>query len=223
MSAIQPQILTWARETAGLSLDQAAQALHLKLARGESGAERLAALERGATELSRPLLLKMAKVYRRPLIVFYLASPPRAGDRGEDFRTLPGRERYNPDLDALVRDIKARQGLIRSMLEDNDETEPLDFIASTTTQTPSSTLSGRIAERIGFNLADFRAARNPDDAFTYLRETIEEAGVFVLLLGNLGSHHSNIPVEIFRGFALADPIAPMIVINDQDARAAWSF
>ena len=42
-------------------------------------------------------------------------------------------------------------------------------------------------------------------------------------MGNLGSHHSNIDVEHFRGFALADSVAPFIVINDQDAPAAWSF
>jgi Zn-dependent peptidase ImmA (M78 family) len=47
--------------------------------------------------------------------------------------------------------------------------------------------------------------------------------VFVLLIGNLGSHHSNIDVETFRGFALADEVAPFIVINDQDAVSAWSF
>jgi Zn-dependent peptidase ImmA (M78 family) len=45
----------------------------------------------------------------------------------------------------------------------------------------------------------------------------------VLLLGNLGSHHTNIPVDVFRGLAIADPVAPFMVINDQDARAAWSF
>lgn len=45
----------------------------------------------------------------------------------------------------------------------------------------------------------------------------------MLLLGNLGSHHTNISVETFRGFAIADPIAPFIVINDQDARQAWAF
>jgi Zn-dependent peptidase ImmA (M78 family) len=44
-----------------------------------------------------------------------------------------------------------------------------------------------------------------------------------LLAGNLGSHHSAIPVSAFRGFAIADPIAPFIVINDGDAKAAWSF
>jgi Zn-dependent peptidase ImmA (M78 family) len=56
-----------------------------------------------------------------------------------------------------------------------------------------------------------------------LRAQFEAAGVFVLLLGNLGSHHSNIPLETFRGFAIADPLAPVIAINEQDARTAWSF
>jgi Zn-dependent peptidase ImmA (M78 family) len=56
-----------------------------------------------------------------------------------------------------------------------------------------------------------------------LRTCAEEIGVFVLLISNLGSHHSTIPVEAFRGFVIADPIAPFVVINDQDAKTAWSF
>ena len=45
----------------------------------------------------------------------------------------------------------------------------------------------------------------------------------MLLVGKLGRHHSAIPVEAFRGFAIADSIAPLVVINDGDAKAAWSF
>lgn len=222
MSAIQPKLLTWARETAGLSIDDAARALGLTDAHGRTGAERLESLEHGGLEPPRTLLLKMAKTYHRPLLVFYLAEPPKMGDRGQDFRTLPGHERFNPELDALVRDIKARQGLIRSMLED-ENAEPLEFVSSVTARLPARELAGRMAARLKFSLASFRATRTPDEAFTYLRETIEASGVYVLLLGNLGSHHTNIPVEVFRGFALADSIAPLIVINDQDARAAWPF
>jgi len=219
---VQPKILTWARETAGLSVKDAAQVLGLNNAKGRSGAERLAALEAGAEEPSRPLLLKMSKSYRRPLLVFYLDQPPKTGDRGQDFRTLPGHERYNPELDALVRDIKARQGLIRSMLED-EQTKPLEFIGSVTRELTVGHLAARIAQRLKFSLHEFRATKNADEAFAYLRETIEASGVYVLLLANLGSYHTNIPVEIFRGFALADPIAPLIVINDLDARSAWAF
>ena len=222
MSAVQPEILTWARETAGLSLDDAARAIALKTARGETGAERLAKLEEGKVEPPRKLLEKMAKAYRRPLLVFYLSHPPQKGDRGQDFRTLPGKDRENPDLDALIRDIKTRQGLVRSILED-EERQPPGFVGTATMDVPAKELAVRIAQKFKFTLEEYRAEKTAEPAFSYLRAKIEESGVFVLLLGNLGSHHTNIPVEIFRGFAVADPIAPMIVINDQDTKTAWSF
>jgi Zn-dependent peptidase ImmA (M78 family) len=222
MSAIQPRILTWARETAGLSVEDAAHTLGLTSARGKTGLQRLESMELGEEEPSRPLIGRMAKVYRRPLLVFYLAEPPRRGDRGQDFRTLPGQEKFNPEIDALVRDIKARQGLMRAMLED-DQAGPLEFIGSASMEAPVRAMATQIAERLKFNLGRYRATKSPDEAFAYLRETIEASGVYVLLLGNLGSFHTNIPVDVFRGFALADKIAPLIVINDQDARTAWSF
>lgn len=221
MAAIRPEILTWARETAGLSLEDAARAIGLKDARGETGPERLAKIE-DAGDPSRPLLLRMAKSYQRPLLVFYLNRPPKTGDRGQDFRTLPREDRYNPDLDALIRDIKSRQGLVRSILEDN-EADRVAFVGAATMDIPAVDLALRIADNLRFSLSVFRAERTVGGAFGYLRAQIEAAGIFVLLLGNLGSHHTNIPLEIFRGFAIADPLAPMIVINDQDAKTAWSF
>jgi Zn-dependent peptidase ImmA (M78 family) len=221
MGVIRPEVLTWARETAGLSLEDAASAIGLKAARGETGPERLAKIE-GTGDPPRPLLLKMAKAYRRPLLVFYLSRPPKTGDRGQDFRTLPGKDRNNPELDALIRDIKSRQGLVRSILED-EEAGQSAFVGSATMDLPVGVLARRIVENLGFSLDAFRAEKTGGAAFAYLREQIEGAGVFVLLLGDLGSYHTAIPLEIFRGFAVADPLAPMIVINNQDAKAAWSF
>ena len=43
------------------------------------------------------------------------------------------------------------------------------------------------------------------------------------LKGNLGTHHTEIGTEVFRGFSIADEIAPFVVINEYDARPAWSF
>jgi Zn-dependent peptidase ImmA (M78 family) len=220
--AIRPEMLTWARETAGLSLEDAARSIGLKNARGETGPNRLAKLESGDHEPKPALLEKMAKTYRRPLLVFYLNDPPTAADRGQDFRTLPGEERDNPELDALIRDIKARQELVSSVLED-EEIEPPNFVGKASLETPVRELAVSIQKRCEIDIAEFRAHKTVDDAFNYLRAKIEQAGVFVLLIGNLGSHHTNIPVRIFRGYASADRLAPMIVINDQDVRAAWSF
>lgn len=218
MSATNPAILTWARETAGLSLEEGSRKLGLK------GFERLSALERGEDEPSRSLLLKMAGAYRRSLLVFYLREPPKTGDRGQDFRRLPGGKAspYNADLEALLRDIKGRQTVVKSLLEDT-ESETLSFVGSATMADSADKIARLITKSLGFSLLEFRAQKSVDLAFAYLREQIEAMGVFVLLLGNLGSHHTNIPVEIFRGFAIADPIAPFVVLNDQDAKMAWPF
>jgi Zn-dependent peptidase ImmA (M78 family) len=68
-----------------------------------------------------------------------------------------------------------------------------------------------------------RRCRDNAALFTLLRSAAEKAGVFVLLLGDVGSWHSDIGENVFRGFALADEMAPFIVINDNDAEAARSF
>jgi Zn-dependent peptidase ImmA (M78 family)/transcriptional regulator with XRE-family HTH domain len=220
-------ILQWARESAGLTLEDAAEKVGLKLARGTSGAERLALLEAGKGEPSRPLLLKMANQYRRPLLTFYLAAPPAKAARGEDFRTLPEEfaTRDAAMVDTLLREVRARQEMVRSLLEAEDEAEPLPFVGSFTQQDGEDALVSEITNTLGFNLHQYRRGSGVGTArgFTYLRERAEAAGVFVLLIGNLGSHHSTLDVELFRGFALADSIAPFVVINDQDSEEAWSF
>ena len=43
------------------------------------------------------------------------------------------------------------------------------------------------------------------------------------LAGDLGSYHTELSADVFRGFAISDKVAPFIVINDKDARAARSF
>ncbi|UWU91711.1 XRE family transcriptional regulator [Bradyrhizobium sp. CB1015] len=224
MPRVNPEILTWARETAGLSLADAVQRLGINEARGIAAVDRLASIEAGEREPSRSLLVRMAKQYRRPLVTFYMSAPPRKGDRGEDFRNLPDRLRDTHGLvDALVRDIGARQNTVRAVLADEEEAEPLPFVASMSMRDGVGAVLSSIRRTIKLDLAEFRAQASPESAFALLRSRVEAAGVFVLLIGNLGSHHTAIDVETFRGFALSDNIAPFVVLNDQDARSAWSF
>ena len=216
--ALNPQIMSWARTSAGLSLEDAARGA------GMPKIDRLLAIESGEEVPSRPVLLSMAKLYRRSLLTFYLATPPEKGDRGEDFRTVPADHRPEGDalLDALIRDLRARQSLVNATLED-EEAEAIAFIGSTAMSQGVAVTLAVLKQVLKLELSEFRAAKKSEDAFGLLRARAEAAGVFVLLISNLGSHHSAIPVETFRGFAIADPIAPFIVINDQDAKTAWSF
>ena len=221
---INPEILVWARESAGLSLEDAANRLGLSSSETNSAAEKLEEFEAGEKFPTRNQLAKFATVYHRPLITFYMKHPPEKGARGEDFRTLPGivSSRENAMLDALLRDIRARQEMVNSLLEDEDETAPREYVGSATIRDGVQAVVNSIAQMLGFAV-DERRTGSRDDLFKELRNRAEQIGVFVVLVGDLGSHHSLISETVFRGFTIADKIAPFVVINDQDAKPARSF
>jgi len=218
MPRVNPDILSWAREAAELSMDEAARKLGIR-------ANRLVALEEGRQDPSRSMLVKMSERYRRPLLTFYLPERPLQSDKGQDFRTLreappPGAEAL---LDALLRDVQARQGIVKAALEEAEEVEPLNFIGSARITDGPDAVAESIRGILGLTREEFRQQRTANDAFNLLRSCAERAGVFVLLMGNLGSHHTSIDARVFRGFAIADPVAPFVVVNERDSRAAWSF
>ncbi|MDP2619579.1 MAG: XRE family transcriptional regulator [Hyphomicrobiales bacterium] len=219
MPKVNKDILVWARVTAGLSEEEAAKKL------GLSGPERLKALEEGIRDPSRRQLVNMSKTYRRPLLAFYLPEQPPESDKGQDFRTLPGGGAAGSEalVDALLRDVHARQALVRTALEEAEEDVPLPFVGSAEMKDGIEPLVASIRTALGFNANDFRSQGTVTDAFAALRAATEKAGVLVLLMGNLGSHHTNIDVRFFRGFALADNVAPFVIVNENDSRAAWSF
>lgn len=223
MPAFNPQILVWARETAGYDLQEAAKKLQLTDGKRATAVEKLVAYESGESPPPRSLLLKMSKQYRRPLLTFYLDEPPARADRGEDFRTL--RHAVDPSLkgivDALVRNIKTRQQIVREALLSEQEPQPLAFVGSYSLDQGVQELVNRIREAATVDLDVYRGKKTQEEAFKYLREKIEGLGIFTILAGNLGSHHTNLSTEIFRGFAISDSIAPFVVINDQDAKTAW--
>jgi Zn-dependent peptidase ImmA (M78 family) len=117
--------------------------------------------------------------------------------------------------------------MVRALLEAEDEATLLHFVGSMAVRDGVDAVLASMVTTLGLNLTQFRHGiagdRRAKKGFAYLRERAEHAGIFVLLIGNLGSYHSNLDVDMFRGFALSDPIAPFIVINDQDADTAWSF
>jgi Zn-dependent peptidase ImmA (M78 family) len=221
MAAVNPAMLIWARETAGLDLESAAKKIGLNAARGVSCADRLAAFEAGDEAPSVSLLQRMSQHYRRPLLTFYMSKIPEPAEIGQDFRTLPDKESSsNILLASLLRDIKARQSLVRDTLEDDEDVTEVALIGSEATTKNPGKLADALVDAIGFNRLEYRSATDP---FGYLRALIEAKGIFVLLAGDCGHWSTQIEVSVFRGFAIADNLAPFIVVNDQDAKAAWSF
>ncbi len=95
---INAALLVWARESIGLTLDDAAA--KLRIASG-----RLADWEAGASRPSIAQLRKLAGIYKRPLAVFFLPEPQRGFQALRDFRRLVGggAGQWSPDLHAAIR------------------------------------------------------------------------------------------------------------------------
>ena len=129
---ITPSILTWARETAGLSVEDAASKLGLKSSAKATAIDKLEAYERGDAKPTRNQLLKIALTYRRPLSVFYRLTPPVKGDQGEDFLTLSATvsNKETALFNAILRDIRTRQDMVKSILEDEEESQGKPFVGS---------------------------------------------------------------------------------------------
>ncbi|MHA0041788.1 helix-turn-helix domain-containing protein [Deinococcus sp. PEB2-63] len=101
---LNPAILVWARETAGLSVDEAAKKLGVK-------AEKLEQCERGDKFLTFNQLKTAANVYKRSLAAFLLPEPPEVPRMLPDFRSLENREvgKYSSSLMIDIRRAKNRR------------------------------------------------------------------------------------------------------------------
>ena len=225
MPKVNHEILKWARETAGLSPEEAVRKLPIRDAWGVKAVDRLGALETGQIEPTRSTLVSMSKQYRRPLLTFYLSAPPRKGDRGTDFRTLSVGSVPATDaiLDALIRETRARQSMVRAVLEDEDEADPLPFVRSKSMSDGQPAVLAALKTLLDVSVKTFHAQPRADAGFELLRTAAEAKGVYVLLKSDLGNYHTAMDTEVFRGFTIADEVAPFIVLNDRDARQAWSF
>jgi Zn-dependent peptidase ImmA (M78 family)/transcriptional regulator with XRE-family HTH domain len=218
MPKVVPDVLIWARETAGLSVEAAAKKLGIS-------PRRLTEFESGDREPTRNQLVVMSKRYFRPLLTFYLSRRPSDAERPRDFRSLPEHPPLGSEalVSTLIRDVLSRQYLVKAALEELDESTPIDFVASARMADGADSVVASLQRILGITRVEFRAQKTIDGAFSLLRSSAEKAGIFVVLMGNLGTHHTDIDVRVFRGFALADKIAPFVVINEKDSHSAWSF
>jgi Zn-dependent peptidase ImmA (M78 family) len=108
-------------------------------------------------------------------------------------------------------------------LAEDEGSLPLPFVGSLSVDAGVEAFIRAMRSKLSINFEDQRQQRNEDALLGYLRDLAHNAGIYVMLMGDMGSHHSKIDPEEFRGIAVADPIVPLIVINKYDAKPALLF
>lgn len=213
---VKPELLLWASERAGQSVDELAQQQSFrKLPSWISGEERPTFKQ----------LEKFARATYTPFGFFFLPKPPKESVPIPDLRTVGNKYmgRPSPDLLDTIYAMQRRQGWLREMLIEG-ESEPLDFVGSArSTDDPEAV--GREMRRI-IGLEDGWAAkvRTWQEAVGELRHAIEQLNIMAIINGIVGNNtRRKLNVEEFRGFALSDDYAPLVFVNGADAKSAQMF
>ena len=200
-----PSVLVWARKSAGMSIDVAANKADVK-------PEHLSSWESGASRPSLPQLRKLATVYRRPLATFYLAEPPTRFQVMHDFRRLSASQasfENSPKLAFEVRKAFDRREWALELMESIDES-PTSFQASTTLEEGAEDAASHLREALGVTLLQQENWRQDYDAFREWRLLFEKAGILTL-------QATGIELGEARGFSISMKPLPVVVVNIKDA------
>ena len=206
---INATLLVWARESIGLSLDDAADRLKLP-------SERLAAWESGEDRPSIAQLRKLAGIYKRPLAVFFLPEPPQGFQALRDFRRLPTRAagQWSPDLHAAIRRAHFQRDAsleLYRLLGEEPRSPQTQCVPA-----DRDVYALAIRGQLGINLDDQLSWSDPRRALATWIRALEESGVLVLQAQHVG-------LAEMRGFSISATELPVIMLNGADAPRARIF
>ncbi len=211
---VHPAMLRWARERAGQDIRGLA-----------SRFPQLPKWELGAKQPTFKQLEAFAKATHTPFGYLFLSEPPEEHLPIPDFRTVRDVRvrRPSPDLLDIVYLCQHRQDWYREFSRAQGE-EPLPFVGAATVQDDVVRAATAIREALGFDLDARRQMPTWTDALRRFIEQADALGVLVMVSGVVGSNNRRKldPAE-FRGFALADPLAPLVFVNGADTKAAQMF
>ena len=215
--SVRPTLLKWARERALMSPQDLAEKMRVPASK---------VLEWEETgSLSLPRLEKLANRTRTPLGYLFLDKPPDDTLPIADFRTLADvdEQKASPDLLETIHICQRRQAWFREFAL-FDEEPSLPFVGRWTLAGGHDQLAREMSKTLSWDSQARSSLSNWEEALRELADRIEALGVLVMRSGIVGSNtRRKLDVEEFRGFALADDLAPLVFVNSADARSAQMF
>ena len=214
---VNPRIITWALAQHSLAPEQIATEAH--------PADKIRAWEQGEpiSEAQAEFLADKLKI---PYLVLFLTDPPPIDPVPiPDLRTRSGKPIADPSRDFVdvINDSLMRQDWFREH-KLRQGRQKLSFVGRFTIKDAVVDVAQNMRSILGVN-TDFRQqCRNWEQFLRKLMQKVESAGILVMRSGIVGhSTRQRLDAEEFQGFAISDPYAPLVFINDTDARAAQIF
>ena len=211
---INPDILIWARRRSQLSQSVLAKKL-------STSAETLNKWEMGQKAPTIRQAQAIAAKTHIPLGYLYLNEPPIERLDLPDLRTVNGIQPNSPssellELAALMRE---RVSWYAEYLRDQGLTSN-NCVGRRSSTEDVNQIVNDIRRTLAISEGDYSA--DQDKYLRLLIKKIEQAGILVMKQATIRNHRP-LSVSEFRGFAISDPVAPLIFINFADVSCARLF
>jgi len=212
VAGVQPEVMRWARQSIGLSVSDVA----LRLKRP---AEEIEAWEAGDAFPSYPQLEKLAyQIYKRPLAVFFLPSPPEEASPTREFRTLPTDELLTLAVDTHlhIRHAHAFQLALKELFGARNPSEHCIWQESSLSRAGSIVgQAASVRDYLGITLDEQTRWKDDEHALKKWRKAIEDKGVFIF--------KESFEQKDISGFCLVDSQFPVVYLNNSTTKTRQTF
>lgn len=170
-------------------------------------------------------LEKFAKAVYLPIGCLLASKPMQDKLPIQDFRTIGSSPIARPSRNLLdtIYSCQERQEWYREFAQATRQPE-LEFIGSLTKKDKPEDAAAQIRSRLELDSAQDDPLKTAHNSLGNLIKKADEAGILVMINGVVKNNtHRKLNPQEFRGFALADRLAPLIFINGSDFKAAQIF
>lgn len=212
--SVRPELLRWAWERAGFDLFEI-----------EDRFPQYSAWEGGEKQPTLKQLEKFAKTTHTPIGYLFLSEPPEERMPIPDFRTMADTRvgPPSPDLLDTLYLCQQRQDWYREFVL-MEGGRPMPFASAVRAGDDVVKVAATMRQTLGFDLEARRKMPTWTDALRGFIGQADSIGILVMVSGVVGSNNRRkLDPKEFRGFALADDLAPLVFINGADTKAAQMF
>lgn len=211
---VKPDILRWARERAGRSVDS----LRSRFPKYDHW-------ERGEAMPTIKQLEAFAKATYVPIGYLFLPQPPQERLPIPDLRTVANRqiEQPSPNLLDTIYLCQQRQTWYRDYAR-SVGAKTLRFVGSLGRTAPIEQVAEQMRQTLDFDLEARQECGTWTEALRQFVEQADDLGVLVMCSSVVGNNNQRkLDTDEFRGFALVDEYAPLVFINGADTKAGQMF
>jgi Zn-dependent peptidase ImmA (M78 family)/transcriptional regulator with XRE-family HTH domain len=204
--SVNGKVLKWARESAGLSIDEVVK----KMNRRRITNETIDLWELGNETPTYSQLERLAyDVYKRPLAIFFFPEPPEETTAKQSFRTLPEYEiqRIPVKMRFLLRRAQSFQLNLYDLYDGvNPSEKKITRDLKFPTNISAKKMGETVRQYINIDVKMQSSFDNPENALKEWRKILEGLGLFIF--------KDAFQSDEFSGFCLYDDNFPVIFVNN---------